>query len=295
MMKKTLTILVAGATGQQGGSVVDGLLASGHKVRGLTRNTSSDKAKALQERGVELAKGDLLNKDSLETAMKGVDGFFLVTTFFEAGLDAEVEQGIVAANTAKKMNIRHLVFSSVSDANQSTGVPHFDSKFKIEEHIKSLALNYTIVAPVYFYDNMLSPFTLPGLQQGTFAMAMPPDKPLKSISVKTIGQFVSLAFSQPEPFLNKRINIAGDELTGPEYAKELSQATNKDITYTSLPIEEVRAMSDDMATMYEWFTLKGYSPTIKELLQTYPDIQWESFEEWANRQDWSVLESTTKV
>ena len=93
-MSKKLSVLVMGATGNQGGAVVRNLLTKGHRIRTLTRNPDSPKAKQLSEQGVEVVKGDFTDSNSLVNAAKGMDTVFAMTTPYEAGVEAEVKQGI---------------------------------------------------------------------------------------------------------------------------------------------------------------------------------------------------------
>ena len=288
-------ILVTGATGQQGGSVVTALLKGGHSVRATTRNPKSDRALALKSRGVEVVKGDFNDRPSLEGALKAVDAAFLMSTSFEAGTDAETSQGLAFVEAARSAGLSHLVYSSVSDADRNTGIPHFDSKYLVEKRIVESGIPHTIIAPAFFYDNMMAPFVLPGLQNGVFAQALAAETKLQSVSVKNIGEFGALVLSRKADFLGKRVNIAGDSLTGPEYARAIGKAGGREIGYTAVPVEQVRQMSEDMALMYEWFEKVGYSADIEGLRRDYPQVRWERFGDWAARQDWSVLEAAGKA
>ena len=142
---------VLGATGQQGGAVAKSLVRQGRKVRALVRDGKqhTEKAEALRKQGVEIVLGDMTNQTSLETAMSGVDGVFAMTTFFEAGLDVEVQQGKVIAEAAKNAHVPHLVYSSVGSAHRNTQVPHFESKWNVEQHIRQLGIPATILRPTF--------------------------------------------------------------------------------------------------------------------------------------------------
>ena len=288
-------ILVTGATGQQGGSIVDALLDAGHEVRGLTRDSQSDRARVLEDRGVEIAQGDFTDRASLEKALTGVDGAFLMSTPFEGGVEVETQQGIAFVEAAHTVGVPHLVYTSVSDADRDTGIPHFDSKYLVEKRIVELGIPYTIIAPAYFHDNMLAPFVLPGLQKGAFAAALAPETTLQGVSVRNIGEFGALVFARREDFLGKRINIAGDSLTGLQHAEAVSEASGQEIGFFSVPIDQVRQMSEDMALKYEWFDRVGSSAEIEELHRNYPEVKWERFSDWAARQDWSVLDVAAKA
>lgn len=124
-------VLVCGATGQQGSAVMRHLSREGYRVRALVR--SLEKAKAVLPEGTERVVGDLLDRNSLDRAIRGVRRVFLVTSRKEGGLEAEVRQGINMADAALAAGVGHLVYTSVGCADRRTGVPHFDTKFEIEQ------------------------------------------------------------------------------------------------------------------------------------------------------------------
>ena len=156
-MNNTRNVLVAGATGQQGGAVVRALIARGHRVKAISRKPDSDGAKRLAAAGVEVVAGDLNDGASVARAVEGVDTMFLMGNSYEAGTEAETRQGITVADAAKAAGIGHLIYSSVGDADKKTGIPHFDSKYLVEKHIAGLGIPYTISAPVAFMENTVAP------------------------------------------------------------------------------------------------------------------------------------------
>jgi uncharacterized protein YbjT (DUF2867 family) len=289
----TIKILVTGATGQQGGALARLLLQRGHSVRAFTRNPTSEKASRLQHLGAELFKGDFNDPASLKKAALGMDVVFAMGTPYEDGPEAEIRHGINITNATKEAGVPYLLYNSVSDADRETGIPHFDSKHKVERHIASLGIPYTIVAPVYFFENFLSPLVLPFLLQGHVAMGISPDTKLQSIAVANIASFDTLVIENKDKFLGRRINIASDELSGNEYAEVIARVTGKRIGYSQNPLEEIRKVSEDLALMEEWFEEVGYSVNIDALRQNYPDVGWMRFEGWANSQDWRVLDRKT--
>jgi uncharacterized protein YbjT (DUF2867 family) len=115
-MESGRTVLVSGATGQQGESVARELLERGFGVRALTRDPEKPAAKELAERGAEVVRGDLDDRSSLERALEGVYGVFSVQNFWEAGYEGEVRQGTHLADAAKEAGVSHLVYSSVGSA-----------------------------------------------------------------------------------------------------------------------------------------------------------------------------------
>jgi len=284
------TILIIGATGAQGGAVTNALLEQGHKLMAYTRNTKSDNAQALAQRGVSLIEGDLTNIEALTAAMQTADSVFAVTTPFETGTDGEVQHGYNIADAAKAANVEHLVFSSVSDANNSTGVPHFDSKYKVEQRIVDNGLNYTFLAPVFFMENHLSAWSIPSLKEGKLSVAMPSDRKLQQVSVRDIGVFAATVIAMGAKAYGLRINIAGDELTGDETATILSAASGRDITFQSVDPKYLRSNSEDLYLMFKWFDDVGYSANLTELQRDFAGVQWQSLTDWANKVDWSLLD-----
>ena len=123
-------ILVAGATGRQGGSVIRHLLERQLTVRALVRDPQSDRAKALAGQGIETAQGDMDDLASLKKAMAGVHGVYSVQDYFTAGAAREVQEGKNMADTALDAGVEHFVFSSVGGAERRSGIPHFETKWK---------------------------------------------------------------------------------------------------------------------------------------------------------------------
>ncbi len=288
-MSTSKHVLVTGATGQQGGAVVQALLARGHRVRGLTRKAHSPSAKALEARGVEIAVGDFTDRDSLVHAATGVDTIFAMTTPFEQGVDAETAQGLVITEAAKGAGVGHLVYSSVASADRTTGIPHFDSKYAVEQAIIASGVPYSIIAPVFFMDNLLQPWMT---QPGKVAMAMPGTRPLQQIAVADIGAFATAIIERRETVFGRRFDIAGDELTGDEAAAILSKATGQTLRYEGFPPDVLRAQSEDMVLMFEWFISTGYAADIAGLRRDFPEVAWHDLEGWARKQDWSVLDAS---
>jgi uncharacterized protein YbjT (DUF2867 family) len=170
-----------------------------------------------------------------------------------------------------------------------TGIPHFDSKYQVEEHIKTLGVPYTISAPVFFMDNVIAPWAIDALKGGKIMQAMPADRALQQVSVKNIGEFVASLISRREEVFGKRFDFAGDELTGDECATTLTRITGHHVIYEALPVSVVKQQSDDMAAMFEWFDRIGYNVDIPELHRSFSDVNWQSYSQWAASQDWQFL------
>ena len=289
------SILVTGATGQQGGAVAHALLSRGHRVKALTRNPESDTARRLASAGADIVAGDLGDAASIVKAASSVDTMYLMGNSYEAGVEEETRQGIIAADAAKAAGVGHLIYSSVADADKKTGIPHFESKYLVEKHVAGLGIPYTISAPVAFMENFVAPWSIGALSQGTHAFAMPPKRVLQLVAVADIGAFVAALVERREQVFGKRFDFAGDELSGEAQAKILSQAIGRPIAYQEIPIAVARQQSEDVALMFEWFDNVGYDADIAALRRDFPDVRWHSFADWARAFDWSVLDRTSSA
>jgi uncharacterized protein YbjT (DUF2867 family) len=270
-------ILVTGATGQQGGSLARLLLQKKHKVYALTRNTHSSAAQELKNRGAVIVKGDLDDSDPLKRAVKDVQSVFLMGTPFEDGTEGETRRGKLMAEIAKENSIEHLVYSSVANADKNTGIPHFESKYKIEQHIRNLGLPHTIIGPTFFMENLLGP----GLEQGQLALPLSPSTTLQQSALENIAEVSALVLEGRKPFLGKRIDIASDEVTGEQAANILSDVLGQRIRYVPVPLQQVYQGNEDMARMYEWYEKVGTGIDISSLHQEYPEVNWLTFRDWA--------------
>jgi uncharacterized protein YbjT (DUF2867 family) len=284
MATQSKVILVTGATGQQGGAVATALLTKGQKIRVMSR--TPEKAAALAQAGAEVVKGNLTNASDLQAALRGVHGVFAMSTPFEAGMDQEVRQGIMMADAAKQAGIAHYVYTSVGSAHRNTGIPHFETKWKVEQHIRQIGLPATILRPVWFMENFTT-FSKPSAE-GILMMPMRADKKLAMVALRDIGEFGAAAFMRPNDFLGQAIDLAGDELTMPEVSAQLSKVTGRSIQFQALPLEQAEAaLGHDLATMFRWFNEVGYQINVAALKQTF-GIPLITFAEWIKTVDWEI-------
>ena len=277
------TILITGVTGHQGGAVARALQGAGFRLRGLTRKPDGERAAALARDGVDVdfVKGDLDDEATLRRALAGVWGVFGVQNAQEAGVEREEAQGKRLATLAREAGVEHFVYSSVGSADERTGIPHFDNKWRIEETVRGLRFpSHVILRPVFFMENLLAPFSLQG---STLASALGPGTKLQMIAVDDIGWFGARAFTDA-PALNRReIDIAGDVRTMPEAAKILTGTLGRPITFVQTPIEQVRQYSKDMALMLEWFERVGFSADIAGLEREFGRA-FTKLPDWVRRQ-----------
>lgn len=249
-------IAVFGATGQQGGAVVDALVDQGAHVRALVRNLESERARSLADRGVQLTYADADDPTSLAAALEGAAAVFFMTVppggMGSGDVEGEVLQGKALAQAAAAVGVAHIVFNSVGGAERESGVPHFESKRRVEEYLEGLDTPVTILRPVFFMDNFAS--MGPKLDKGELVLRLPlPDGiKLQMIAVSDIGAVAASALLGTTDIPGGAIEIAGDERTGTEIARAFGEHTGLSARYEALPIEALDEDAD-MQAMFRWF------------------------------------------
>jgi uncharacterized protein YbjT (DUF2867 family) len=288
MVNTDKTVLVAGATGRQGGAVIRHLLPNGWKLRALTRNPGSQAAQELARQGVEVAQGDLEDPSSLDRAARGVYGIYSVQDFWTVGAKREVQQGKNLADAAKKAGVQHFVYSSVGGAERNTGITHWESKWEIEKHIRKLALPATVLRPAGFMEMYHILEVEVGILKGKLADPIRGDKPYQTIATDDIGAFAALAFERPKDFVGKELEIAGSELTNLEAAQVFTRVLGKPVKFQKLPMPIVRLfLGKEFYEMFRWFNEAGFKADIAELRRRYPEIHLHSLEEWLREEGWN--------
>lgn len=292
MMEPAGPVLVIGATGQQGGAVARALLARGRVVHALVRDANRPAARELHEAGARLVAGDLDDPASLRAAMSDVEAVFLVLTMMSGatvtpeGIEAEERRGKAVAYIAAETGVRHLVYSSIAGARQNTGIPHVESKGRIETYIRRLGQPATVLRPVFFMENFAS-LTRPVLVDGELVvnLALRPDTPLQLISTRDVGAFAAIAFDQPERFVDRQPVIAGDYVAGAVVAERFGRACGIPARFQQVPIERLRAFDEEVARMFEWFdTGDGERADIPALRALHPGLM--TLDTWLHTTGW---------
>lgn len=284
-----LTVAVTGATGAQGGATARALLASGHRVRALSRRAGSPAAEALRRLGADICQADFNDPVSLETALAGADSLFAVTTPFGTDPATETRQGKALVDAAASTRLGHIVLTSAAHADRGTGIPHYESKHLVERHLRAVGVPWTVIAPAAFMDNYAEGWTLDGLRGGTFAWPMPADRALTLIPAADIGAFAALVLQRRDEFAGRRIDIASDERTPGQIAETLAEAIGAPVVHQEVSPAHVRTHSADLAAMFEYFTTSGLDVDVAGLHRDYPEVGWHSFTDWAAGQDWTAL------
>ena len=282
LKKEDLTILVVGATGRQGGAVARYLTGAGWKVRAMTRNAAGPKAMALGGLDVELVEADLEDRTSLAKALEGIYGVFAAITPYEKGVEAESRQGKNLVEAAKLASVSHFVYSSVGGADRNTGIPHFESKWAIENHLRRSMVPYTILRHASFMENFSNPYNKKSILSGRLESTLAPETRLQMIAVDDIGGIAALAFGAPDQWMSRAIEIAGDQKTMPEVAELFSRSMGIQVNYVRTSLDAVP--NPDLRAMQEWFRKGGYQADIEELKKIRPELM--DLKEWLKRTGW---------
>lgn len=243
-----MKIAVTGATGTQGSAVAQLLTEHGHDVRRITRNPKHPND----------VHGDFDDPASLALAFAGVDALFLMTPLSDPN---EVAQGKAAIDAA--LNVPHVVFTSATNADRGTGIPHFDTKAEIERHLTAHHPHWTILGPAAFMGH-----------EGPVALPIPPDLKLYVVAPEDIAAMAALAFEQPERFRNRRVDIASDRLTGPE------MAALRGTEFVEIPMAQAERYSADLAAMFRHHTEIGLDLDLSALHAEFPEVGWHSYATW---------------
>jgi len=264
-----MTILVTGATGRVGRHVVQQLIDRGADVRVLVR----DPAKADVPAGVEVAKGDLLDVDSLRAAFAGVRTLFLLN----AVAGDEFTQALIALNVAREGGVDRIVYLSVIHADRFVNVPHFAVKFGAERMIGQMGFSATILRPAYFIDNEL---TIKDVitSHGVYPMPIG-DKGLAMVDARDIGEVAAIELIRRDQAAgkppNETINLVGPEiLTGSDVAAIWSDVLGRPVAYggddptgleQNLANVMPKWMAYEMRLMAERFVSDGMLPEIGDV------------------------------
>lgn len=275
-MSEKKIIAVLGATGAQGGGLVRAILGdkSGEfKVRALTRDVNSDKARAFSEMGAEVVAADIDNLDSLKSAFKGAYGVFAVTFFWNHfSAEKEIEQAGLIAKAAKETGVRHIIWSTLEDTRkwiplednrmptlgEKYKVPHFDGKGEADNIFIEQGLPVTLLLTSGYWENLIHFGWGPARgSDGKLSLILPMgNKKLPGIAAEDIGKSAYEIFRRGNEFIGKKVGIAGGHLTGKEMAESLTKALGEEVTYSPLSFDAYRALgfpgADDVGNMFQF-------------------------------------------
>jgi uncharacterized protein YbjT (DUF2867 family) len=301
------TIAVVGATGQQGGGLAHAILTDPEAeftVRAITRNPDSDKAKQLAELGAEVVQADLDDEASLAKALEGAYGAFLVTNFWEhMSPEREYDQARNLAGAAKTAGVRHAIWSTLEDTRESVPldddrmptllgqykVPHFDVKGEANALFTEAGVPTTFLQTTFYWDGFLSGFGPQRQEDGSLLLALAMgESRLAGIASEDIGRTAYGIFKRGAELAGQTVSIAGEHLTGAEYAAAFSEVLGEPVHYSAVPFEGLRAAgfpaAEEIGNMFQYYTEFDREFTGRRDLDKVRELnpRLKTFKEWLN-------------
>ncbi len=229
--------------------------------------------------------GDLGDAASLRGALADVDRVFCVTQYFGAGYEGEVAQGRLMVDLAAEAGVEHFVFSSVGSAHKNTGIPHFDSKYEIEQYLAQSQIPFTVLRPVFLMENWEGARRV--IVNGSLATPLSPERPLQQVSVEDIGAFTLLAMSRPDQWVGRSVDLAGDELSMAQSAEVFTRVLQRTVVVHRISWDDFREeQGEEMYVMNRWFETTGYEADVARLREIHP--QMLSLEDYLHRHHWKA-------
>lgn len=273
----TRLIVVIGATGRQGQSVVKSLLRKGYKVRALVRNNNKLND-LLKNESVEIFTGDLGNKNSLGGLCNNAYGLFFALPY-EKG---SVELGKTLLDVIKESDLQHIIYSSVGGADRYSKVDHFCDKKELEEYLRKLGKPYSIIRPAGFMDEFANPKSIRFIT-GMLNLYLAEGKTFQLIAIQDIGKFVAIAFDNPGKYIGAELEIAGDDLTLDKIFEKIEKVKNIKLSPVKIPGFVKFILPKMMRQMFTFYAEDGWQADIKTLKKDNPELL--SFEDWLKATD----------
>ncbi|KAK3109644.1 hypothetical protein LTR53_016881 [Teratosphaeriaceae sp. CCFEE 6253] len=293
-MATTRKLLVTGATGKQGGALIRALLSKPSQpfeIYALTRDKTSRTAQALASKpNVHVIQGDFSDPAAIFQQVGKPWGLFSVTMPMNA--TKEEAQGKAMTKAAFEAGIKHIVFTATERGGQvksettPTSVPHFRSKYNIEQDIKQRCqeskqgATWTFLRPVAFFENLSDNF----FGRGFVAMwrLNGLDRPLQQISTTDIGLVAADAFlnADSDEYRNTGISLAGDELSPNEAARIFKEVTGLELPASYLFVGRLLrwVAREQLGLMFDWFVTDDTQVDVKALRRRYPFMK--DFRAW---------------
>lgn len=305
-MQDQKVIAVTGATGSQGGGVARAILAdpaSGFTVRALTRDPASPAARELAALGAEVVQADFYDEQSVHAAFDGAYGAFLVTNFWAHGSAAkETEEVNVLVRAARATGLHHVVWSTLEDTREllpldddrmpvlqdKYNVPHFDAKGEANELFREAGVPTTFLNTTFFFQGFLAGMGPARGEDGALVLSLPLEdgKLLSGVDVADIGRTAFAIFKGGEKYVGKTVGLAGDHLTGAQYAAKFEAALGEPVRFASVPYDVFRTFdvpgAEEAGNMFQYYGDFDQEFTgarnLNEARELNPELK--SFDDW---------------
>lgn len=302
-------IAVVGATGSQGGGLVRAILKdpnSEFRVRAVTRDTNSEKARQLAQLGAEVVSADLDDPQSLMKAFRDSYGVYCVTFFWDHfSPEKELAGARSMAIAAKECGVAHAIWSTLEDTRKwiplsdnrmptlmgKYKVPHFDAKSEADEIFRGVGVPTTFLLTSFYWDNFINFGMGPARgPDGTLAITLPMgDKKLPGIAAEDIGKCALGIFKQGRELVGRTVGVAGEHLTGAQMAATFSKVLGQEIRYNAVTPAVYRGFgfpgAEDLGNMFqfkqEFESVFCGARNLATSRALNPELQ--TFEQWLGR------------
>jgi uncharacterized protein YbjT (DUF2867 family) len=277
-------ILVTGAAGKTGRAVISALVARGHSVRALVHSEAQGETFS-STKEVEVFVGDLLSKDTVGRAVRGVEGVYHICPNVDPN---ELSIGNIVVSAARAAEVKLFVFHSVLHP-QVESMPHHWLKMRVEERLFTSGIPFAIMQPAPYMQNILP--ELSAIQkQGTYSVPYSLEAPFSLVDLSDVAEAAANVLSESAS-TGGIYELAGPEVLTPrQVASTLGKILGRDVRAEKISIDAWKKRSsslgsyqkDTLAKMFEYYDLHGLwgNPRVlKDLIQRQPT----TFEIFARR------------
>jgi uncharacterized protein YbjT (DUF2867 family) len=276
-------VAVTGATGRQGSAVARALLADGWRVRGLTRDPTSERSRALSVLGAETVLADMEDPAALDRAFAGVHGVYSVQNYQISGLAGEVRQGRNVAEAAKRADVQHLVYGSAGTGERGTGIGSWESKLEVEQRLRELGLPVTVLRPTAFMELMTDPAFYPAvgvwhvwpkIAGGSFEVLW--------LSCRDLGVIAAKVFADPQRYLGRDLMLAADRRSLDECRHTYARVYGRNPRRFPMPVWMLQWFAADTVALWRWLRATDFNADLGVARAIHPTAL--SVEAWLHQQ-----------
>ncbi len=224
-MTTPMQVLVIGGTGTLGRQIAKNAIDAGHQVRCMVRTPR--KAAFLQEWGCELVQGDLLDQESLDYSLQGIDAVIDSATSrpedTKTVYETDWEGKLNLYRTCDRLGVKRVVFLSLFAAEKYRNVPLMDIKYCTERLLAESSLDYTILQGVAFMQGLISQYAIPILESQNVWISANPSE-IAYMNTQDVARFSVAALGRPQT-IRKSFPVVGPRAWKAEEVIELCEKT----------------------------------------------------------------------
>jgi uncharacterized protein YbjT (DUF2867 family) len=274
-------IVVTDATAKQGIITAKCLLEDGWTVRALTHDLDQVAARLLMKRGVEVLQVNPDDRAALDKALTGAYGVYYISPAED--IEAEIRQGKLIADAAKTAGMQHFVYNSAGGVDRETGIPQLAGKWQVEQYLKSQGLPYTILRPALLMESVASASLSNLVMVSALSKLLDARKTIQLIAVEDIARFASIAFMQPEQYIGRTMELAGDAVTLARIARIRRRVQGARLLSLQMPRFLIQRLPAEVSALAEWLDREGYQADINSLRELHPGLM--TFERWLHQRE----------